>query len=75
MCAISVIYDMFRPLPDDWYTPERISLFRTMVKAAEVFDKETGQADCVDPEKAKVKDRIDALEEAMEDDYRGADHD
>jgi hypothetical protein len=75
MCAVSVIYDMFKPMPDSWYNQERINLFRTMVKAAHTFDKEAGQPDCADPEKEKIKDKIEALAELLEDDYKGADHD
>jgi hypothetical protein len=75
MCTVSVIYDMFTPLPDEWYTKERIDLFRSMLVLAETFDQETGQPDCVDPEKAKLKEKIDALEEELENDYRGADCD
>jgi len=75
MCAVSVVYGMFQGLPDEWYTVERISLFRRMVTDARLLDKESGQPDCEDPEKAKVEARINAIEEQLEDDYRGADHD
>jgi len=78
MCSVSVIYDMFAPLPDSWYTQERIDLFRRMVKDARLFDLEAGQPDCEDPEKAKVEDRIKKIEDKIEDeecDYRGADCD
>lgn len=74
MCSVSVIYDMFKPLPDSWYTKERIDLFRNMVADARQFDILTGQPDCEDPEKAKVEERINAIEEQLEDDYKGADH-
>jgi hypothetical protein len=75
MCAVSVVYGMFVGQPDEWYTTERIGLFRRMVTDARLFDKESGQPDCEDPEKAKVEARIDAIEEQLEDDYKGADHD
>jgi len=65
MCVVSMIYDMYKPLPNEWYTLDRIELFKDMVKTAEVFDKETGQPDCADPEKAKIKERIDELEKEL----------
>lgn len=77
MCSVSVIYDMFKPMPDDWYNRERIDLFRRMVSDARLLDKESGQPDCEDPEKAKVESRINEIEKKIdeeEDDYRGADY-
>lgn len=67
MCAVSVIYDMFGKQPDEWYTQERIDLFRRMVTDARLFDEESGQPDCEDPEKAKVEERIANLEEELKD--------
>lgn len=75
MCAVSKVYDMFGEMPDEWYNSKRINLFKTMVMAAELFDEEAGNPDCEDPEKAKVKERIEKIEESLEDDYRGMDHD
>ena len=66
MCAVSVIYDMFGKQPDDWYTLDRIDLFRRMVVDARLFDEESGQPDCEDPEKAKVNERIEKLEKELE---------
>ncbi len=74
MCSVSVIYDMFKPFPDEWYTQERIDLFRRMVSDARTLDKESGQPDCEDAEKATVAAHIDELEEQFTD-YKGADHD
>jgi hypothetical protein len=67
MCAVSVVYDMFGKQPDDWYTLDRIDLFKRMVADARVFDEESGQPDCEDPEKAKVTERIDNLEKELKD--------
>ena len=67
MCTASVIYNVFTPLPDSWYNLERISLFRRMITDAETFDRESGQPDCTDPEKAKLLDRINELEEQLKD--------
>lgn len=75
MCMVSVIYSMFEKQPDDWYTSQRIELFYALVAAAEIFDDESGQPDCLDYEKAKLLNRIDKLEEKIIDDYRGADCD
>lgn len=66
MCAVSVIYDMFSKLPDTWFTAEHISLYRNMVEDAKTFDLETNQADCEDPEKAKVDDHINQLEKQLD---------
>jgi hypothetical protein len=62
MCAVSVIYDMFGKQPNEWYTKERIDLFQRMVTDARLFDEESGQPDCEDPEKAKFVERIAELE-------------
>jgi hypothetical protein len=66
MCAVSVIYDMFGKQPDEWYTLERIDLFKRMVADARLFDEESGQPDCEDPEKAKLETRIVELEEQLD---------
>lgn len=79
MCMVSVIYAHFQSMPDDWYTPKRIDLFYSMVAQAELFDEEAGQPDCLDPEKAKLDEKIEQLKLNFnleeEDDYRGADCD
>lgn len=62
MCATSVIYDMFSPMPDDWYNQDRIDLFRNMIETAKTFDVESGQPDCEDPDKAKLEAHIFELE-------------
>lgn len=67
MCAVSVIYDMFGKQPDQWYTLERIDLFKSMVADARLFDEESGQPDCEDPEKAKVAERIEDIEKGLRD--------
>jgi hypothetical protein len=43
-----------------------IAEFRELVAAAKKIDAVTGQPDCVDPEKAKLEDRVRALEAQME---------
>ena len=74
MCVQSVIYDLFDAQPDEWYTLDRIDLFRDMTASAIIFDKESGQPDCVDPEKVKLEKRIEELESLLKE-YKGADHD
>lgn len=39
-----------------------IAEFREVLKAAKLVDKATGQPDCVDPAKAKLEERVAALE-------------
>jgi hypothetical protein len=67
MCAVSVIYDMFNPMPDSWYNQQRIDLFYQMVTDAKQFDIEANQPDCQDEEKAKLEARIAELEKQLED--------
>jgi hypothetical protein len=66
MCAVSVVYGMFQGFPDDWYTKDRIDLFKRMVTDARLLDVESGQPDCEDPEKAKLSSHIDELEKQLE---------
>lgn len=42
-----------------------IDSFHKAVAAAKVFDELTGQPDCEDPEKAKLEERVAALEEKL----------
>lgn len=42
-----------------------IADFREACAAAKIVDKFTGQPDCVDPEKAKIEERITKLEEGL----------
>ncbi len=64
-CAVSVVYDMFKKMPDSWYNKERINLFHRMVDDAKTFDVESDQPDCQDPEKAKVEERIANIEKEL----------
>lgn len=65
MCAVSVVYGMFKEFPDDWYTQDKIDLFRRMVTDARTLDNLAGTPDCEDAEKAKVAQHIDELEEVI----------
>lgn len=40
--------------------------FREALKAAKTVDRLTGQPDCVDPEKAKLEERVAALEKLID---------
>lgn len=55
----------FTPAPDLTELKELIKEFRELVAAAKRIDTVTGQPDCVDPEKAKLEDRVSALEAKM----------
>jgi hypothetical protein len=45
---------------------ELLESFRDAVRAAEAFDRLTGQPDCVDPEKAALEERVAELERKLE---------
>lgn len=65
MCATSVIFDMFKPMPDSWYNQERIDLFRKLLDGAKQFDIESNQPDCEDPDKAKLEEHINEIESQL----------
>jgi hypothetical protein len=44
---------------------ELLAGFHLAVQGAETFDRLTGQPDCVDPEKAKLMERVEALEKRL----------
>ena len=52
MCAVSVIYDYGRKLPQQW-TPFVLDEFQHFLAAAKRFDDVTVQPDCHDPSKAE----------------------
>lgn len=69
MCTVSVITDYgMQRFPQEYWTPQTWPTFKQLVKEAEVFDKATDQADCVDPEKDAwmkvIEARIEKLEAA-----------
>lgn len=68
MCAASVIFDMFRPMPDEWYNQKRIDLFKRLLNDAKEFDTESSQPDCEDPDKAKLENHINELEKELNND-------
>lgn len=74
MCTVSVIFNTFSPMPDSWFTRDRIDLFKRMITDARLLDRETGQPGCEDPDKAKLEDRVDELEEKLEYDNKVNDH-
>lgn len=73
MCSVSAICNWFESLPDEWFTLDRLEKFKSVIELAEFLDQETGQPNCADSEKAKIKERIDELEYLIKE-YRGADH-
>ena len=66
MCATCVIYDTFGKLPDTWWsTQDRITTFYTVLSQARIMDQVSGVADCEDPEKAKLLERVEELEKQL----------
>jgi len=54
------------PIVDPKELRELIDAFKQAAEAAKVFDRLTGQPDCEDPEKAKLVERVEALEERLD---------
>lgn len=63
MCAVSVINDYGRNMPDSDWNPEALTIFQEMVDKARKFDELTKQPNCEDPEKLKwveaVKSKVE----------------
>lgn len=53
-------------LMDPEFVKERIREFKESLEAAEKVDRLTGQPDCEDPEKAKLKEQVDRLEKVVD---------
>jgi hypothetical protein len=53
MCAISVIHDYGRSIPDTEWNRESLEAFKKLVDEAKKFDEATKQPHCEDPEKLK----------------------
>ena len=81
MCTLSMVIDHFdQRIPGGWTWPPRLSEpaidlaelrrlineFREAVDAAKTVDRLTGQPDCVDPEKAKLQERVERLEKVVD---------
>lgn len=81
MCIVSNIYDKWSPnqpwkypdspLPNPWWTPEKIKEFMGLIEAAKKQDKAEGNPDCHKPEMEEfikeiktLKARLTKLEEA-----------
>lgn len=67
MCVVSMVMDYGHKIPEPWWTPSNAEKFMKLVKFAEQFDEETGQPDCIDPEKAELLERVEKLLEKLED--------
>ncbi len=78
MCTISMIYDKFGDNFQPWTIPnapldnqealkDLIAEFKKAREAAEIVDEALGNADCADPEKAKLVERVAELEKALKD--------
>lgn len=66
MCVISMVMDMGIKFPDDYWSKDNIDHFKDLTKRAQQFDLEKGLDDCIDPEKAKLLEKIDLLEKRIE---------
>jgi hypothetical protein len=81
MCVISLVLDYGNQnWPQQWSQPPTnptppvvaeeqrkfIDAFKKLMEAAKEFDEVTGQADCEDPEKAQLLDRIAKLERRLD---------
>lgn len=66
MCTYSLVIDHYWPKPNDYWTPGTIEKFKQDLKKAEDLDKLLDQKDCVDPEKAKLLDKIAELEKQLQ---------
>lgn len=66
MCTVSMVTGYGMRYPDHYWDTTSWPLFKALVKEAEKFDKETGQPDCVDPEKdawmKRIEERLEKLE-------------
>jgi hypothetical protein len=54
---------------------ELIDSFHKAIEAAEVFDRLTGQPDCVDPEKGELSERVAELERKLDEISKAAGND
>ncbi len=54
-----------QPIQDPAQLQEMIDAFHKAVAAAEVYDRLTGQPDCIDPEKAELLKRVAKLEKQL----------
>ncbi len=70
MCVVSMVHNHFEPLiapltPNDIDVVDILDSFMKAREAAKVVDELTGQPDCVDPEKAKLIERVAELEKLI----------
>jgi hypothetical protein len=75
MCVISMVHDYYwKRLPKQQQNTDLIDLselrklmddFKAATEAAKIVDKLTGQPDCIDPEKAKLQERVAELERKL----------
>ncbi len=81
MCTISVVMDHYEPLfPElEQFNPGTTKItvspemlrgligdFKEAVEAAKTVDRLTNQPDCIDPKKATLLERVDALEKRLD---------
>lgn len=61
MCAVSGILNWGAQFPDEYWDRDRLNSLVDMVNMAKVFDKNNGNVDCTDPEKALLLDKIEYM--------------
>ena len=67
MCVVSQVMDYgWKRIPDDMWNETTIDQFRRLLEEARKFDKVADQPECEDPEKAKLLDKLDAIEKQLE---------
>ncbi len=62
MCIMSMVFDHYNPMPDDFWSRQKVDEFREAADMAKLLDKMMLKPDCEDPEKAKLVERVKELE-------------
>jgi hypothetical protein len=65
VCTFSMVIDHYIPFPDIYWDQPHIDELRRALEQARQLDKTLGKEDCVDPEKAKLIERVAELEKAL----------
>src|SRR5262245_24767074 len=69
MCVLSMVMDYYKPKifnTDEADFKKLVKDIKEAVDAAKKVDELTGQPDCVDPEKAKLMERVAELEKEVQ---------
>lgn len=70
MCVVSMIHQYGQHIAPDWWTPDKLKMYRLLVEGGQKFDEQTGQPHCEDPQKEawylQLIKRLDAIEEKLD---------